>query len=161
MCFQWSHTVILLPLKPSHHWLKRTVRTWEVTLNYLMHFWSTLCNLKKQKKGREIKVKRMMRYDWTEKYWCKKKSLHAHNPLSVKNDDIIRVKFFIFVTEPWAKSNISSYIYTHTRTQTHNRLIAVMTIDLQRPELTSNEATEAKCFKQSVVTGTLRPSFFT
>lgn len=41
-------------------------------------------------------------------------------------------KFFNFVSEPWAKSNII-FMYKYTHTHTHTRLIASTTTNLQRP----------------------------
>lgn len=89
-----------------------------------------------------------------------KKKRHAHNPVSVKDDDIIQGKFFIFVTEPWAKSNISLYIFKYIYVYT--RLVELWTWtckDLSSPQmwLLKRNASSG----QIIVTGTLRPSFFT
>lgn len=145
MCFQWPH-IVNFPSFTAITLL--TVQTWQVTLNHPMHFWSTFSNFNNKKKTlefanlKEITLVKWMwiRNNWAEEYWChkkkkRKKKRHAHNPVSVKNDDIIQFKFFIFVTEPWAKSNIFIFIYVYQAHSNYNS---------QTPEFTSNVATVAK-----------------
>lgn len=56
-------------------------------------------------------------------------NVHAYDPLNAKNCDIIQVFQFCL----WTLSEIKYYIYVQIHPDTHTRLIASTTTNLQRP----------------------------